>query len=317
MKDNVDPYPLVGNPCRIELVSDNEVNGTVDESFDSIGGTTVTVNAYEKPGSWFVCWKNSEGVTVSTTPEYSFVAKGDITLTAVFFDLILNDPGDVYAGGSVQLTATINPLNEADTPLFWSSSDTRIATIDENGLLTPKMIGRVKITVSTANGKCSSSRLVKILPTNAVITIRNLNGSNEQKIDWWKSYSSATMNLSVQKYNCEDVAYYVWTSSNKRVKVNERGVVTNTGHFSRSATLTLTAYDEDGNIITKSSIKVAFYKFKWQKDRLQTQSIVSDNYLDRNVSEETLDTTTENEFVSLFSYIFEFMEKIFRLLPIR
>ena len=317
LKDNVDQYPLVGNPCRIELVSNNEDNGTVDESFDSVGGTTVTVNAYEKENSWFVCWQNSEGITVSTTPEYSFVAKGDTTLTAVFFDLILNDPGDIYAGSSVQLTAAISPSSESDTPITWTSSDTRIATVDENGLLTPKMIGRVKITVSTADGKCSSSRLVKILPTNAVITIRNLNGSNEQKIDWWKSYSSATMNLSVQKYNCDDVAYYIWTSSNKRVKVNERGVVTNTGYFSRSATLTLTAYDEDGNVITKSSIKVVFYKFKWQKDRLQTQSIVSDNYLDRNVSEETLDTTTENEFVSLFSYIFEFMEKIFRLLPTR
>lgn len=84
LKDNVDPYPLVGNPCTVTVSSENIGKGTVSESFDSVGGTTVTVYAEPTFKYDFYCWKDASGTIVSNNAKYSFVVKGDTSLTAYF-----------------------------------------------------------------------------------------------------------------------------------------------------------------------------------------------------------------------------------------
>ncbi len=112
-------------------------------------------------------------------------------------------------------------------------------------------------------------------PTIQIYSIEN---TFDKQIDWWRPYSSEGMSLRYTTKNCENVAYCVWSSSNSRVKVNERGDITNTGYFSRSSKISVTAYDVQGNVVAKSSVKVRFYKFDWQRSMLQTQSVVSDDY---------------------------------------
>ncbi len=143
------------------------------------------------------------------------------------------------------------------------------------------------------------------------ILIRNLNGSNEQRVDWWKSYSSQTMNLSVRKYNCERAAYYKWTSSSKKVSVDSNNVVRNTGYFSRSAVLILTAYDNAGTAIAEGRIKVRFYKFEWQRERIATQSMAGNNYISRDMTEQKLSIAEENKVYSAVLHLYEYIEKIF------
>lgn len=85
MKDNVDPYPTVGNPCTIAVACNDSSFGTVSESsIETVGGTEHTVTATPEFKYCFVKWQNAAGKTVSTNAEYTFVAKGDNTLTAVF-----------------------------------------------------------------------------------------------------------------------------------------------------------------------------------------------------------------------------------------
>lgn len=83
--DNVDPYPTVGNPCKIYFVSDNTEQGTVSiDSIETIGGTEVSVTATPTYKYEFSKWIDSAGKTLSTDAEYTFVAKCDQTITAVF-----------------------------------------------------------------------------------------------------------------------------------------------------------------------------------------------------------------------------------------
>lgn len=85
LKDNVDPEPTVGNPCTITVKSEDTEKGTVSvDSIETVGGTTLTVTATPTFKYNFVKWINSTGTTVSTSAEYSFVAKNDQILTAVF-----------------------------------------------------------------------------------------------------------------------------------------------------------------------------------------------------------------------------------------
>ena len=85
------------------------------------------------------------------------------------------------------------------------------------------------------------------------------------------------MSLDYKAYNCNGAVTFKWSSSNKKVQVDENGTVTNTGSFARSAKITVSAYDADGNVIARGSIKIKFYKFDWQAERLQTQSLVRDD----------------------------------------
>ncbi|MBQ8506169.1 MAG: Ig-like domain-containing protein, partial [Clostridia bacterium] len=66
----------------------------------------------------------------------------------------LNYSGTVklQLGETLQLNAAVLPAT-AETTLTWSSSSKKVATVDENGLVTSVKAGTTTITVKSANGK--------------------------------------------------------------------------------------------------------------------------------------------------------------------
>ncbi len=63
---------------------------------------------------------------------------------------------EVYVGKSIQLWATVSPDNATNKSVTWSSNNSGIATVDENGNVTGVSAGTVTITVTTANGKTAT-----------------------------------------------------------------------------------------------------------------------------------------------------------------
>ena len=59
-------------------------------------------------------------------------------------------------GKSGKLTATITPVTATDKTLTWSSSNTNVATVDNNGNVTAVNHGTAKITAKTSNGKTAT-----------------------------------------------------------------------------------------------------------------------------------------------------------------
>lgn len=55
-------------------------------------------------------------------------------------------------GATRQITATVEPGNADDKTVTWSSSDTNIATVNSNGLITFVAEGTATITAETSNG---------------------------------------------------------------------------------------------------------------------------------------------------------------------
>ena len=72
---------------------------------------------------------------------------------------IANNPGTLETGKTYKLNATINPNSATSKTLTWSSSDTKVATVDNNGNVKAVNEGTVKITVKTVNGKTDSVAL--------------------------------------------------------------------------------------------------------------------------------------------------------------
>ena len=60
---------------------------------------------------------------------------------------------NLTAGSTGSLTATINPTNAANKSLTWTSDNTAVATVNENGVVTAVAEGTAKITVKTADGE--------------------------------------------------------------------------------------------------------------------------------------------------------------------
>lgn len=74
----------------------------------------------------------------------------------------------VGKGQSVQLNTVLTP-NTAWSGLKWKSSKRKIATVNGNGVVTAKKLGKTKITVTTRNGK-KASVTVKVVKAAATST---------------------------------------------------------------------------------------------------------------------------------------------------
>lgn len=73
----------------------------------------------------------------------------DISVTSV---KITGEGNNLTKGNSMQLKAVLEPQNVTDSMVKWSSSDTKIATVDEKGKVDALQPGKVEITATTANG---------------------------------------------------------------------------------------------------------------------------------------------------------------------
>ena len=137
-----------------------------DDSIDLTVGDTQTLVAVVKPADATnknVTWSSSEPnvATVDATGKVTAVAPGQATITVTTVDgnktdtcvvtvsaeevpaeaITLNKPETTLAVGKTEtLTATLTPSN-ATSEVLWVSSDTEVATVDANGLVTAVAVG--------------------------------------------------------------------------------------------------------------------------------------------------------------------------------
>ncbi|RIE01538.1 S-layer homology domain-containing protein [Cohnella faecalis] len=92
------------------------------------------------------------------------VSVGNIVIGAQVSGVTLDKPALSLAvgGAPAALTATVSPSNSADKSVAWHSSDANIATVDNNGLVTPVAEGTATITVTTADGGKTATSIVTV-----------------------------------------------------------------------------------------------------------------------------------------------------------
>ena len=121
-----------------------------------------------------------------------------------------NSTINVYVGKTYNLSATVYPTNATNKSLVWSSSNTNIATVDNNGRITGKAVGTTNITVRTVDGNKTATAKVNVSKeeikvtkvsinvkgtingcetTNATATVSPTNADNK-KITWKSSNPS-------------------------------------------------------------------------------------------------------------------------------
>ncbi|MCR4565100.1 MAG: Ig-like domain-containing protein [Bacteroidales bacterium] len=130
----------------------------------------ATVNPADAPLQWtsnntsvatvnqsgFVYGAGNGTATITVRAENGKYATCDVTVTTAVTSVSLNKTSLTLTEGSQeQLTATIGPSNASDKTVTWSSSNTSVATVDQNGLVTAVSAGTatIKATANDGSGK--------------------------------------------------------------------------------------------------------------------------------------------------------------------
>lgn len=191
------------------------------------GGMTYSYNGGKVS---FKATADSEGIIKIVSNQYAY---GNYTVTLSITELInvtsvtLDKTEATIDGvGSITLTATVNPDNAANKDGVWSSSDTSVATVDSNGVVTSVGVGTAIITfTSTDNPEAKASCTVTVndVPPTSVTLDKSEHtltmGTND----------NVTLVVTLAPENTLATSL-TWTSSNLNVAtVNDKGVVTAVG----------------------------------------------------------------------------------------
>ena len=140
----------------------------------------------------------------------------------------------LYVGNSSDLTETVYPADATDKSVSWTSSNSSVASVDQNGLVTAHSDGNATITVTTNDGSFTASCSVSV--STQVINPTGISVSPSST----SVYLNNTVQLSatVEPSNATNKTVS-WTSSNSSIAtVNSNGLVTGVGLGTASITAT-------------------------------------------------------------------------------
>lgn len=86
----------------------------------------------------------------------------DVSVTGVSLD---KTSAELKVGDTLTLTAAVEPANATNKNVSWSSSDVKVATV-ENGTVTAVAVGTADITVKTADGGKEASCTITVKKTS-------------------------------------------------------------------------------------------------------------------------------------------------------
>ncbi|MBD5345987.1 MAG: hypothetical protein HDR92_02500 [Bacteroides sp.] len=136
---------------EIEWTSSDEKVATVaDGVVTGVAPGTATITAKALGG-------NDVTATCTITVEATLVEKIEITAGTPVEDFTV--------GSTIQLIATVTPENATDKTITWKSTDDKIATVDENGVVTAVALGSVVITATANDGSDVQGEItLEVLP---------------------------------------------------------------------------------------------------------------------------------------------------------
>lgn len=157
----------------------------------------------------------------------------------------LPESATIQKGDTLQMDVNYGTENQAEADaiakaaekleLVWKSSNEKVATVDENGLVTAVGSGSADITVSVADGNLSSScTITVVVPAEGVVVPEELelttNGSNK----------TADLNAKATPEDATNVTFSYESSNEQVATVDETGLVTAIGNGEADITTTMT-----------------------------------------------------------------------------
>lgn len=152
---------------------------------------------------------------------------------------------------NIQLNAQISPSNATNQNVIWSSANTAIATVDQNGRVTGVNQGTVRIAARSQDGNFVSDAVIQVLdaPQNDIAVTGISINPQSLSLD---EGDTATLNTQISPSNATN-QNVSWSSSNSNiVTVNQSGGITAV----REGTATIRVTTSDGGFSATASVRV-------------------------------------------------------------
>ena len=228
---NIDVTGIKLNKSKVDLYVNESVNLIVTISPDDATNKSIMWSSSDSKiasvdSNGKVIAKKEGSATISVVSSNGKVAKANINVKEKVIEvesIILDKQSLIlFTGESIDIKASVEPLNATDKKITWSSSDSKIASVDSNGKVTANKKGDVTITAS--HGKIKDECKVSVIePISSVVEIDEIIMNIPDTI----LYVDDSINLSVtiKPSNASDKSIK-WKSSNSSiVSVDSSGKV--------------------------------------------------------------------------------------------
>lgn len=225
------PSPSPSTPVAVSGVALNKKVATVNV------GKTVTVKATVTPANAdnkTLVWTSSNTkiatvsngvvkgvkagrviITAKTTDGSNISATCTVTVKQPVTRISLSKKATMYTGKKLTLKAKVNPANASNKALTWKSSNTKIAKVASNGVVTGVKAGTVKITATAKDGsRKSATCTVTVRQSVSKITLSKTN------VVLPKKGSSYNVRVTVAPKNAYNKNVAVKSANTKVVKVS-------------------------------------------------------------------------------------------------
>lgn len=279
---------------QVEILPEG-ANENITYSSNNSSVATVSNTGYVNAidvGQTTIIAKGESGLTAEVT--VTVVSSGSTKIDATNLYLVGLDK-ELVVGGTAQVISRIEPDNATNKSLSWSTSNSSIATVDSNGVITGKSAGTCTIIASTNNN--ITARLEVVVHSNSIavsgITITNGN-SYSMKVSGIKKiqYAITPSNATNKKVSFQ-------SSNTKVAVVDGNGLVAAVG----VGTAVITVKTEDGNKTALISVNVSSNSSTTPTDNNNNNNNDNNNNNNNNNNNDNNNNNTEPSTCSSYGMI--------------
>ena len=227
------------------VITADGVAATRETSSTVISGHNNIYDYQINSSNWSVTADSSYQITAYSITFYCEIEVGPVSVTGVSINkTALTLPEE----SSETLVATVSPSGATNKNVTWTSSNSTVASVDQNGKVTAKQAGNATITVETEDGGFKATCAVTVTAVYHVTGV-TLN-KNQLNLNVG---ASETLTPTVSPSNATDKSV-TWSSSNDLIAtVTDNGEV----HAVAVGSATITVRTNDGNKTATCTVTVS------------------------------------------------------------
>lgn len=223
------------------------INGTVKKDIWNYTGTSYSITL--PAGNYEVYVDACNKYLYQASNKVSFTVAAAPAPVKVNRITLNKTSSKLFLGKTTTINATVSPSNANNKGVKWTSSNSKVATVDSKGVVTAKGVGTATITCTAKDG--SNVKATCKITVSRPVTKITLNKTKANI----KKGKKLTLRASVSPFFATN-KNVTWKSSNPSVAtVNSKGVVT----AKKAGTVTITCTAADGSKV-KATCKITVKK---------------------------------------------------------